>query len=163
MIVIGPGALYSSIIPLMLVDRIPEAIKLSKAKKVYVANLMTEPPATEGFRVTDLVDRLEEYLGQDVLDYVVFNDREPSPAMVKRYAEQGSHPIGWAKADFTGRSWLPVPADLGSAADFWRHDSDKVARLLLTVGELQNVLAFAGTLDEQTDHSKSKSARGKKA
>jgi uncharacterized cofD-like protein len=161
LIVIGPGALFSSIIPLMLVDRIPEAIKLSAAKKVYVANLMTEPPATEGYKVIDLVDRLEEYLGKDVLDYVIFNDHQPSAAMAKRYAEQGSHPVEWTKADFAGRSWRPIPADLGSAADFWRHDSDKVARLLLTVGELQNVLAFTGTLDGQTDHPKPKPARAK--
>jgi uncharacterized cofD-like protein len=162
LIVIGPGALYSSIIPLMLVDRIPEAIKLSAAKKVYVANLMTEPPATEGFRVIDLVDRLEEYLGRDVLDYVIFNDHQPSAEMRQRYAKQGSHPIEWTEQDFDGKSWLPVPADLGSAADFWRHDSDKVARLLLTVGELQNVLAFAGRLNDQTDHAKSKPASGTK-
>lgn len=148
-IVIGPGALFSSLIPLLLVDRIAEAIKLSKAKKVYVANLMTEPPATEGFRVIDLVDRLEEYLGTGVLDYVIFNDHEPSPELVKQYAAQGSYPVQWDTADFEDRPWLPIPADIGSATDFWRHDSDKVARLLLTVGELQNVLSFVGRLPEQ--------------
>lgn len=156
LIVIGPGALYSSIIPLMLVKQIPEAIKLSKAKKVYVSNLMTEPPATEGFRVIDLVSRLEEYLGEDVLDYVIFNDQPPSSEMVKRYATQGSHPIEWSPEELKGHPWSPIPADLGSASDFWRHDSDKVARLLLTVSEMQNVHAFEEKLNEQADHPKSK-------
>lgn len=144
LIVLGPGALFSSLIPLLLVEGIPEAIRDSKAKKVYVANLMTEYPVTDGYGLLDFVDCIERYLGRGVLDYVVFNNRQPSPAMAKKYASERSYPVKVDAEKVAARSWMPIPADIGSAHDYWRHDSEKLAQLLLTVSELENVLKFVG-------------------
>lgn len=144
LIVLGPGALFSSLVPLLLVDGIPEAIQNSKGKKVYVANLMTEHPATAGYGLLDFVDRIERYLGTGVLDYVVFNNRQPSAEMAAKYASKKSYPVKVDARKVFDRNWLPIPADIGNAHDYWRHDSQKLAQLLLTVSELENVLKFVG-------------------
>lgn len=142
LIILGPGDLFSSVIPLLLVDKVPEAIRLSKAKTVYVANLMTKHGETDGYEVGDFVDQIEHYLGKGELDYVVFNKKVPPAALAKKYAAEEAFPVSFNRPD-KRPDWLPVPADVAHPTDLWRHDPKKLARLLLTVSELHNVFAFA--------------------
>jgi len=93
-IVIAPGNLYASIIPNLLVRGIPEAIRASKAKKVFVCNLMTKVEHTHGFSVADYVAALESYLGSPV-DVVIFNNKVPSEKLRKRYAREGDTLVSW--------------------------------------------------------------------
>lgn len=74
MIVFGPGSLYTSIIPNILVPKVKEALQKSKAKKVYVCNVMTEPGETDTFTVSQHVLVLEKYLGKNVIDVIIAND-----------------------------------------------------------------------------------------
>lgn len=91
LIVIGPGDLYSSLIPNLLVAGIPEAINKSKAKKVYVCNLMTYDKHSTNFSVADFVRVIEHYL-KGKPDTVVYNNKTPSSKLVVRYARKGESP-----------------------------------------------------------------------
>src|SRR3989344_1601469 len=88
LIVIGPGDLYTSLIPNLLVRGAPEAIKKSKAKKVFVCNLMTKFGETHGFRAEDFVEEIEKYLGKNVLDFAVFNNKKPANAILAKYKKE---------------------------------------------------------------------------
>lgn len=88
-IIFGPGSLYTSIITNVLVNGVKDAIKKSKAKKIYVCNLMTQPGETTGYRVSDHVKELERYLEQSV-DFVLVNTRKPSEEVLERYRKEGS-------------------------------------------------------------------------
>lgn len=88
-IIFGPGSLYTSIITNVLVNGVKDAIKRSRAKKIYVCNLMTQPGETTGYRVSDHVKELERYLEQNV-DFVLVNTRKPSEEVLERYRKEGS-------------------------------------------------------------------------
>jgi uncharacterized cofD-like protein len=87
-IVIGPGDLYSSLIPNLLVKGLPEAIRASKAKKIFVCNLMSYAKHSKNFSVADFVDTIEKYLG-GAFDTIVYNSKAPSKSLVERYAREG--------------------------------------------------------------------------
>lgn len=87
-IVIGPGDLFSSLIPNLLVKGLPEAIRKSKAKKVLVCNLMSYVKHSKNFSVANFTATLEKYLGGQ-FDVVVYNSKAPSPKLIERYAREG--------------------------------------------------------------------------
>ena len=90
LIVIGPGDLYTSLIPNLLVKGLPEAIKKSRAKKVFVCNLMTKYGETNGFKAEDFAQKIEKYLGRGVLDFAIFNNKKPHPKILARYRKEGA-------------------------------------------------------------------------
>ncbi len=92
-ITIGPGSLYTSIITNLLVSGVGEAIRSNlKAKKIYIANIMTQPGETDGYTLSDHVREIERYLECEV-DFVVANSKRPPDHILKRYAEEGYHPV----------------------------------------------------------------------
>ncbi|MBI1730117.1 YvcK family protein [Candidatus Acetothermia bacterium] len=92
-IVLGPGSLYTSIIPNLLVDEIAQEIERSRAIKLYVANLMTQPGETEGFTLGDHLTALAEYIDLNSFNYIVIN-KEPIPAeYLASYLEDNSVPV----------------------------------------------------------------------
>ncbi len=92
-VVLGPGSLYTSVIPNLLVDGIIQAISDSSAKKVYVCNIMTEPGETDGMSAADHLDAVEKHSYKGIADYIVVNDA-PIPDSVKEtYAAEGSVPV----------------------------------------------------------------------
>ncbi|MFC1789522.1 uridine diphosphate-N-acetylglucosamine-binding protein YvcK [Patescibacteria group bacterium] len=84
LIIIGPGKFYTSIVPNFLVKGISKAIKQSKAKKVFICNLMTQKGNTEKFKVEDFLKILEEYLGENIIDYVIFNTGKLNTRLIKK-------------------------------------------------------------------------------
>lgn len=154
-IVIGPGNLYSSLVPIFLTKGIAEAIRKSKAKKIYNCNLMTKPTQTEGYQVHDFAAVIEKYLGGQVLDFVIFNNKKPPADLIKRYAAEGEKFVGYDMNILENKRYLAVPADLVSKK-IWRksdgdiflrrtlirHDPFKLAELILTLGEIKNVLKY---------------------
>lgn len=83
LIVIGPGKFYTSIVSNFLLKGIVEAVRKSRAKKVFICNLMTQVGNTDGFSVKDFIVTLEKYLGKDVIDFVIFNTGKLSPILEK--------------------------------------------------------------------------------
>lgn len=92
-IVIGPGSLFTSLIPNLLVPEIREALIQSSAPRVYVSNLMTQPGETQGYSVGDHVQAIATVCGQQVIDAVVVHNRTPSPAVLQRYAQINAEPV----------------------------------------------------------------------
>lgn len=138
LIVIGPGDLYTSLIPNLLVRGMPEAIQKSKAKKVFVCNLMTKFGETHGFKAEDFAREIERYLGPQTLDFAVFNTRRASTPVLNRYKKEKAEFIEPPRAQ--GRKKKPkyVLADLLDAGKFVRHNPrKKLAKVLMSL--LKNV------------------------
>lgn len=93
LITLGPGSLYTSVIPNLLVKGIPEAIRKSRAIKAYFVNLMSQPGETTNYRASDHVAALLDHARQPLLDCVVVSTTRISPAMRRRYAEQNAAPV----------------------------------------------------------------------
>lgn len=130
LIVIGPGDLYTSVIPNLLVRGVPEAIRKARAKKAYVVNIMTKWGETYGFGAGDFVRAVESYLGKNVLDYAVVNTGRVSSERLSRYEEEhaalvrGGHLPGGIKT---------IQANLIRSRGFIRHDPAKLARVLVSL------------------------------
>jgi len=144
-VVIGPGDFYSSLIPGLLVRGIPEALQKTKAKKIYVANLMTKEGHTHGFSVHDFADRIEDYIGTR-LDFVIYNNRRPPVHLARYYAREGEHPVSpisftdtrrhpWRRyvgGDFINwRIKKPKPGD-PLVRNLIRHNPDRLARAIFS-------------------------------
>lgn len=124
LIVVGPGSLYTSILPNLLVDGVAATISAVKATRVYVANLMTEPGETDGYSLADHLRVIREHTGFDLFDYVLVN-RAPLPdAAVAQYAADGARVIAVRDAVPAARPGRIVTADLATVTPCGqiRHD-----------------------------------------
>lgn len=92
-IVIGPGDLYTSLLPNILVNDFASVIKKSKAKKIYVVNLMTKIGQTTDFKASDHIRVLVKYLGKDILDYVLINNKKPKKTVLSWYSQYNEIPV----------------------------------------------------------------------
>ena len=144
LIIIGPGDLYCSILPIFLAEGIPEAIRASRAKKVYNCNLMTEQGHTDGFKVEDFVDVIEKYLGKGTIDYVTFNTKEPSSYFLKKYSEEGARLVEFTKETlkrkgYIGANFINPKTYKKDSADIFlqrtpiRHHPGKIAKVLMSI------------------------------
>lgn len=131
LIVLGPGDLYTSLVPNLLVKGVREAIAASRARALYVCNLMTKPNETPGYTVEDFVGTIAMYLGEARLDAVLYNDVWPS-AGLSEYASAGSEPVVLSK-EKPLRSDLLAPADLLFGGKLIRHDPHKLAAAIATL------------------------------
>lgn len=142
-IVIGPGNLYCSLIPLFLVEGIQQAVSETKAKIIYNVNLMNKFGHTDNFCVMDFVKEIERYIGAKKIDYVIFNRKTPAPEIVKIYSNQGD-PVQPGKLDaekrdgrvFFSRNLIKDEIYQQKRQDILkrtliRHDSDKLAKAIL--------------------------------
>lgn len=130
MVVIGPGDLYSSVIPNLLVDGICEAMAEARYR-VFVVNLMTKPGESDHFRASSFVERLLEYLKPVPLDAVVVNIAKAPPKVLQRYAREGAHPV---EADVAAIEALGIPTVAGPLAStryLVRHDPIILADTLI--------------------------------
>ena len=126
-IVLGPGSLYTSVLPNLLVPGIADAIRRSRAMRVYVCNVMTQPGETDGYCASDHVRALIDHAGPGILDYAILNIGRVAPALAEKYRREGAYPV---KADLPAVRALgvvPVARSLMSQSDLARHDSEKLA------------------------------------
>lgn len=131
LIVMGPGDVYTSLIPNFLVRGIPEAIAQSKAKKVFICNLMTKYGETHSFVAKDFVSAVENYLGRGVLDAVIINNQRPSEQILKRYRKTKAFFVDpFMEHDHDKRIKL-VKTALIRRGDLIRHDHEKLAEAVL--------------------------------
>ncbi len=92
-IVYSIGSLYTSIIPNIIIPEIRDAIKKSKANKIYFGNLMTQPGETDNYTVSQHLQAINSHLGFNGIDLVVVNDRQTTPYVLSLYEEKGAHPV----------------------------------------------------------------------
>jgi uncharacterized cofD-like protein len=131
LITVGPGSVYTSLIPNLLVRGIPEQIARSKARKVFICNLMTQPGESRGYSAADHVRALHEHAGRKLFDAVILNARPVSPSLRRRYAAEGAAPVVNDLAEVRELGVLPVLADVLVEDRVARHDPDRLAKLLL--------------------------------
>jgi len=133
-LVLGPGSLYTSIIPNLLVPGLTEAIRRSRALKIYVCNIMTEPGETEGYTVSQHLRALVDHAGYGIIDICVVNNRPVEERLLKRYMEQRAAPVAVDPKEIQRLGVELVQTDLlDEIRGYVRHDSEKLAR---TVGNL---------------------------
>lgn len=136
MIVFGPGSLYTSIIPNLLVEGIVDAIERSKAKKVYVCNVMTQDGETENYTAFDHVQAIFDHTREGLFDICIVNNKKIPLGLEKKYAKEGAEGILIDTERFykAGIRLIELPLLNGDGA-LVRHDSDKLARALMRVFE----------------------------
>ena len=128
-IIIGPGDLYTSLVPNLLCKGMVEALGATRAKIVYVCNVMTKHGETDGFYVEDFLRVLEQYLGEGRIDYVLVNSGELRPDLVEKYQAEGKAPVVLRDRDAMIRKGIKlVERDFTSETDYIRHDPRKLAR-----------------------------------
>lgn len=131
LITLGPGSLYTSLIPNLLVHGIPEAIAGSKAVKVYIGNLMTQPGETRRYTASDHLRAIHQHVGGELFDRVLLNTRALSPALRKQYAAQRAEPVANDLQEIRGLGAEPVTATLLAEKRVARHDPQRLAQAVL--------------------------------
>lgn len=131
-IVLGPGSLFTSVIPNLLFPEIQAAILASSAQKVYICNIMTEHGETDFYTVSDHIQKLNEHMGSDFLDAVIANDEEIPKEYLKRYAQESAQPVILDKPAIEAMNVEIIPSRIAD----WdvkrgvRHDAIKVAAVV---------------------------------
>lgn len=134
LIVMGPGDIYTSVLPNLLVEDVAEAIKDSKAVKVHICNLMTKPGESDGFKASTFVKLLLSYLGTDVpLDYLIFNNRPFPQRLLERYALERQYPVELDVEECRTVSREIVSCPVLAAGVYLRHDPGALARALMDI------------------------------
>jgi len=131
LILVGPGSLYTSIIPNLLVDDMAEAIQRARATCVYIANLMTQPGETEHYSVADHVRAVYEHTRPGLFDFVVINRTRVTPRLLRRYEAQGAEPVQPSFAELERMGLAYVTGDMLHQDGVIRHDQTRLAQLLL--------------------------------
>jgi len=130
LIVTGPGDLYTSIIPNMLVTGISEAISQSKAKKVFVCNLMTKFGETNNFKASDFIKIITRYVGIK-FDFVVCDNTTLDREILERYSEENAERVICDMEEIKKLNVRILIADVAKQSGLLRHDSDKLAEVLI--------------------------------
>jgi uncharacterized cofD-like protein len=133
-IIMGPGDLYTSIIPNFLVSRIPKAICDSKAIKIYICNLMTKYGETHNYSVADHLKTILRYIGGKSIDYMIVNNGKPSVGLLKKYEREKSFPVLYKNEEFYEFGVKKViEADVMNKRILIRHHPERIAEVILTV------------------------------
>lgn len=148
LVVIAPGNLYTSIAPTLLVHGVTRALNKTKAKKVYISNLVTKPGQTDNFTVADFAEEIERFSGAK-LDYVLYNNHRPSQELLEKYAHDNEYIVDWDEKDLDTKHYISkgqsLIADsawvnksqasdpLASHRSLIRHNPDRVARELMRI------------------------------
>lgn len=130
-IILGPGSLYTSIMPNLLVDNIADTIKKSHATKIYICNVMTQPGETDDYTVSMHVKAILEHAGIGSVDYVLANDTPISVSMQEFYAKKSQYPVVIDEDAIHDLGIGFVKADLINESNVIHHDSDKLAHNIM--------------------------------
>jgi len=132
-IIIGPGSLYTSIMPNLLIRELTECISRSKAKKIFVINVMTQPGETQGYTAADHVRALVEHSSRDVLEYVVINNEQIPEYLVNIYKQDNAEPVLCDAENIERMGYNVVTGKILNPTDVVRHSPDKLASLIMSI------------------------------
>jgi uncharacterized cofD-like protein len=131
LILLGPGSLYTSILPNLLIPEIAAAIAKSTAPRVYIANLMTQPGETAAYSLADHLRAIRHHTPRSVVDWVVANRRPVSPEVAKRYRRQGAEQVAVDLPELQKLGYRVILDNLLEEHGVIRHNPRRLARLLL--------------------------------
>ena len=132
LIIIGPGDLYTSLIPNLLVRGVKEALQKTKAKKAYFINLMTKFGETNNFKASDFVKVIMEYFGPDMLDFALINGTRPGLKRLSPYVKERADFVEPDMENLSGIKFglTPIKFDFLRSKGFIRHDGEKIAKAI---------------------------------
>jgi len=135
-IVLGPGSLYTSIIPNLLIKEITDSLVASDAIKVYVCNIMTQPGETDGFSVSDHIKALVAHSHPRIFDYCIVNSGEIPASILERYAQDNSSPVARDTKNIRNMGYRVIEGETVTIEnDVVRHDPVKLAKIILGLVE----------------------------
>lgn len=144
-VVVAPGNLYGSLAPALVVPGVGEALATTRAKTMYICNLVTKPGQTDDFTVTDFADEVERLAGRQFLDTVIYNTERPSEELLRRYAKDGEKSVRFVQKStpyavlganlLSSEIWHNAnPSDpIASARTLIRHDPAAIAKAVMSV------------------------------
>lgn len=132
-IILGPGSLYTSVIASLIVPGIREALLSSKATKIYVCNVMTQPGETTGYGAFEHVQAIVDHVGKPFLDYVVVNGQMASTQQLEEYKKQGSTQVSADVEKLEKMGITVVKANLLNDSDLVRHNPIKLAESIISL------------------------------
>ncbi len=145
-IIVGPGNLYTTLVPTLLVGGVAEALRGARAKKIYICNLVTKPGQTHDFQVHDFLDEIERYAGVGLFDFVLYNNRKPDRELLEIYEQHDEQWVGFDQQLLENQSYRAVGADFLShepikpnpndhliKRNLIRHDGQKLAKAIMAI------------------------------
>ena len=133
-ITLGPGSLFTSLVPNLLVPGVAQAIEQSPAIKMYVGNLMTQPGETMGFSASEHVKAIARHTGRPALfPHVLLNSQSISERMLKKYLEEGAGPVENDKPALESMGLIVHEKNLAHEGEVLRHDSTRLAEAVLEI------------------------------
>ncbi|ERI94360.1 hypothetical protein HMPREF1982_00995 [Clostridiales bacterium oral taxon 876 str. F0540] len=131
-VILGPGSLYTSVIPNLLVEDISRAVEKTKAVKIYVSNIMTQPGETDNFGVEDHIKAICKHCGKDIIDYVVVNVGKISKELEEKYLGERSRLVTIDEDVIEDMGVKVIEGDFVKVRNnLVRHDSEKLAAILI--------------------------------
>ncbi len=146
LVVIAPGNLYGSLAPVLIADGMADALAATSAKIIAITNLVTKPGQTDGFGAQDFAAEIERFVDAPILDYVLYNQTQPTKQLLAKYAKAGEFAVKPSIKALEKAHYKAIGADLVSNTvthqnpndtmlqrTLIRHDSDKIARLIMRI------------------------------
>ena len=131
LIVIGPGSLFTSILPNLVIKEIADAIVKSSALKVYVCNVMTQHGETDNYRASDHLKTLIEHTDPKIVDYCVVNSKIPDESLLAKYKQEKAFTTTVDSLKIREMGYKIIEGNIIHTTDFVRHDPDKLARVII--------------------------------
>ncbi|BEU87080.1 YvcK family protein [Selenomonas sp. TAMA-11512] len=132
-IILGPGSLYTSIMPNLLVDGVAETLRKSKAIKIYICNVMTQPGETDGYTASMHAKAILDHAGRGTIDCMIVNDADIEEDMLEEYAREGAYPVAVDEDAINALGIGCVKADIINVSDLVRHDPAKLRKIVMQV------------------------------
>jgi uncharacterized cofD-like protein len=129
LVLVGPGSLYTSVLPNLLIKPIAEALRQARALRVYVCNVMTQPGESDGYTAQEHLEAIIEHAGL-VVDVMILNGGRPSEAILSAYASQGQHPVQFDVDAIRELGVTPFFGDIIEEENYVRHDSAALANTI---------------------------------
>ena len=162
-IILGPGSLYTNVIPNLLIKNVAKAIRESKAFKIYIPNIMTQPGHTDDYDVSDHIDAIIEHAGKKIIEYCICDNGDIVPEFLRKYNKEGANLVEVDSQNLKGKGIKLIKADISCVeGEYIRHDPDELAKAIIDL--ICTELKFR---DKQTDeqylllHSKLKQEKKK--
>ncbi len=127
-ILLGPGSLYTSLLPNLMVPQLSEAFVASSAVKMFICNVMTQPGETDGFSVADHLQAVHDHVGSHLFDYVLVNSGLIPEAVQLRYAEEGATPVRLDLEEMAATNCTVIADTFVKYGTYLRHDAEQLSR-----------------------------------
>ncbi|MGE5417541.1 MAG: gluconeogenesis factor YvcK family protein [Acidobacteriota bacterium] len=143
-VVLGPGSLFTSIIPNLLVKEIGDALRETAATRIFVVNIMTQHGETAGYNAINHLEALNDHIGDGHIQYVIINNAPIDEERLSRYQEEGAMPVGYNAGELAHIGAKPVLGSFLGQDNVARHDPDRLARAIMRILYRNKGLSWLG-------------------